>query len=160
MNNKTIIEFGFRIIWRIMEGVNRFRRITPSSISTILQMILSLFPVPSWLDSCCRGHGFESRSTFTCLKTLQFLTESAFDMRKKKTSNENKKASPFNKHHGTMHYCNVHYGLPHLTFTYAVDKYSSTCKWIIIHCTWLFVAIYTRYSFSIHLPYKLEASSL
>ena len=49
MNNKTIIEFGFRIIWRIMEiseGVIRlglaFRRITPSSISKILDKILSL----------------------------------------------------------------------------------------------------------------------
>ena len=43
MNNKTIIEFGFRIIWRIMEiseGV--IRLITPSSISTILHKILSL----------------------------------------------------------------------------------------------------------------------
>ena len=42
MNNKAIIEFGFRIIWRIMEieeGVIRLglrlRRITPSSISII-----------------------------------------------------------------------------------------------------------------------------
>ena len=38
MNNKTVIEFVFRIIWRhmeISEGV-RPRRITPSSISTIL----------------------------------------------------------------------------------------------------------------------------
>ena len=49
MNNKTIIEFGFRIIWRIMEiseGVIhlglRPRRITPSSISIILHKILSL----------------------------------------------------------------------------------------------------------------------
>ena len=49
MNNKTIIEFGFRIIWRIMEiskGVIRLglrpRRITPSSISIILHKILSL----------------------------------------------------------------------------------------------------------------------
>ena len=42
MNNKTIIEFGFRTIWRIMEiseGVIRFGRY---SISKILQMILSL----------------------------------------------------------------------------------------------------------------------
>ena len=39
MNNKTVIEFGFRIILRIMEiseGV-----ITPSSISVILRKILS-----------------------------------------------------------------------------------------------------------------------
>ena len=43
MNNKTIIEFGFPIIWRIMEiseGVIRLRlrprRITPSWISIIL----------------------------------------------------------------------------------------------------------------------------
>ena len=49
MNNKTIIEFGFRIIWRIMEiseGVIRLglrpRRITPSSTSIILHNILSL----------------------------------------------------------------------------------------------------------------------
>ena len=48
-NNKTIIEFGFRIIWTIMEiseGVIRLgvrsRRITPSSISIILHKILSL----------------------------------------------------------------------------------------------------------------------
>ncbi len=49
MNNKTIIEFGFRMIWRIMqisEGVIRLslrlRRITPSSICIILHIILSL----------------------------------------------------------------------------------------------------------------------
>ena len=43
MNNKTILEFGFRVILRIMEiseGVIRLglrpRRITPSSISIIL----------------------------------------------------------------------------------------------------------------------------
>ena len=49
MNDKTIIEFGFRIIWRIMgisEGVIRLglrlRRITPSSISIILHKILSI----------------------------------------------------------------------------------------------------------------------
>ena len=43
MNNKTIIEFGFRVMWRIMEiseGVIRLglrpRRITPSLISIIL----------------------------------------------------------------------------------------------------------------------------
>ena len=49
MNDNTIIEFGFRIIWRIMEiseGVIRLglrpRRITPSSISIILHKILSL----------------------------------------------------------------------------------------------------------------------
>ena len=49
MNNKTIIEFGFCIIWRIMEiseGVIRLglrpRWITPSSISIILHKILSL----------------------------------------------------------------------------------------------------------------------
>ena len=49
MNNKTIIEFGFRIIWRIMEiseGTIRLglqpRQITPSSISIIIHMILSL----------------------------------------------------------------------------------------------------------------------
>ena len=49
MNNKTIIEFGFCILWRIMEisdGVIRFgqrpRRITPSSISIILHKIFSL----------------------------------------------------------------------------------------------------------------------
>ena len=49
MNNKTIIEFGFRIILRIMEiseCVIRLglwpRRITPSSISIILHKILSL----------------------------------------------------------------------------------------------------------------------
>ena len=46
MNNKTIIEFGFRIIWRIMdisEGVIRLglrpRRITPSTICIILHKI-------------------------------------------------------------------------------------------------------------------------
>ena len=46
MNNKTITEFGFRIIWRIMdisEAVIRLglwpRRITPSSISIILHKI-------------------------------------------------------------------------------------------------------------------------
>ena len=49
MNNKTIIEFGFRIIWRIVEiseGVIHLglqpRRITPFSISIILHKILSL----------------------------------------------------------------------------------------------------------------------
>ena len=49
MNNKTIIEFGFPVIWRIMEieeGVSRLRlrprRITPFSISIILHKILSL----------------------------------------------------------------------------------------------------------------------
>ena len=49
MNNKTIIEFGFPIIWRIMkisEGVIRLglqpRWITPSSISIILHKMLSL----------------------------------------------------------------------------------------------------------------------
>ena len=49
MNNKTIIEFDFRIIWRIMEiseGVIRLglrpQRITPSSISIILYKILNL----------------------------------------------------------------------------------------------------------------------
>ena len=49
INNKAIIEFGFRIIWRIMEiseAVFRLglrpRRITPSSIFIILHKILSL----------------------------------------------------------------------------------------------------------------------
>ena len=47
MNNKTIIEFGFRIIWRIMaisEGVIRRGRdnLTPSSITIILHKVLSL----------------------------------------------------------------------------------------------------------------------
>ena len=49
MNNRTIIEFSFRIIFRIMvisEGVIRLglwhRRITPSSISIIFHKILSL----------------------------------------------------------------------------------------------------------------------
>ena len=49
MNNKTIIEFSFRVIWRIMEiseGVIRLglrrRRITPSSISIIRQKILTI----------------------------------------------------------------------------------------------------------------------
>ena len=49
MNNKTIIEFDFRIIWRIMEISEGFirrggrpRRITPSSIPIILHKILSL----------------------------------------------------------------------------------------------------------------------
>ena len=49
MNNEKIIEFGFRIISRIMEiseGVIslslRARQITPSSICIILQKILSL----------------------------------------------------------------------------------------------------------------------
>ena len=44
MNNITIIELGFGIIWRIMEiseGVIRRVR-TTSSISIILQKILSL----------------------------------------------------------------------------------------------------------------------
>ena len=44
MNNITIIELGFAIIWRIMEiseGVIRRVR-TTSSISIILQKILSL----------------------------------------------------------------------------------------------------------------------
>ena len=38
MNNKTIVEYGFRIIWRIMEiseGVICRGRITPSSTSFI-----------------------------------------------------------------------------------------------------------------------------
>ena len=46
MNNKAIIEFGFRMIWRIMqisEGVirrsRRLRRITPSEICIILHII-------------------------------------------------------------------------------------------------------------------------
>ena len=49
MNNKTIIEFGFGIRWRIMEiweGAIRLslrpRRITLSSISIILYKMLSL----------------------------------------------------------------------------------------------------------------------
>ena len=49
MNNKTIIEFGFYIIWRIMEiseGVIcpglRPRGIKPFSISIILHMVLNL----------------------------------------------------------------------------------------------------------------------
>ena len=44
MNNKTIIEFSFRIIWGVMEisDGGRPRRKTPSEISIILQMILSL----------------------------------------------------------------------------------------------------------------------
>ena len=49
MNNEAIIEFGFRILRRIMEiseGVIRLglrpRQITPSLISTILHKILSL----------------------------------------------------------------------------------------------------------------------
>ena len=49
MNNEKIIEFGLRIISRIMEiseGVIRLglraQRITPSSICIILQKILSL----------------------------------------------------------------------------------------------------------------------
>ena len=45
MDNKTIIEFGFGTIWRIMEiseGVIRFGlRITPSSFSIILHKILN-----------------------------------------------------------------------------------------------------------------------
>ena len=46
MNNKTIIKFGFRILWRIIEISEcvihlgpRLRRITPSSISIILHKI-------------------------------------------------------------------------------------------------------------------------
>ena len=44
MNNKTIIEFSFRIIWGVMEisDGGRPRRKTPSEISIILPMILSL----------------------------------------------------------------------------------------------------------------------
>ena len=49
MNNKTIIEFGFRIIWGTMEISEGFislglrpRRITLSSISIILYKVLSL----------------------------------------------------------------------------------------------------------------------
>ena len=63
MNNKTVIEFGFRIIWRIMEiseGVIRLDlrpwRVTLSSISIILHKILSLIhwllnvtPSPHWM---------------------------------------------------------------------------------------------------------------
>ena len=45
MNNKTIIEIGFRIIWRrimeIEEDVIR-RGLAPSSISLILHKILNL----------------------------------------------------------------------------------------------------------------------
>ena len=51
MNNKTIIELSFRIIYRIMEiseGAIRLglrpRRITPSSISIILHKILQPRP--------------------------------------------------------------------------------------------------------------------
>ena len=45
MNNKTIVEFGFRIIWRIMEiseGIIRPGWLKPSLISIILQMILNV----------------------------------------------------------------------------------------------------------------------
>ena len=49
MNDKTVIEFGLRIIWRIMEiseGVIRLglrpRRIPPSWIFIILHKMLSL----------------------------------------------------------------------------------------------------------------------
>ena len=45
MNNKTIVEFGFRIIWRIMEiseGIIRPGWLKSSLISIILQMILNL----------------------------------------------------------------------------------------------------------------------
>ena len=46
MNDKTIIEFGFRIIWRIMEisegVIRRGRTLLPSSISIILHKILRL----------------------------------------------------------------------------------------------------------------------
>ena len=45
MNNKTIIEFGFRIIGRIMEiveGVIRRGQLTHPLISIIIQMTLSL----------------------------------------------------------------------------------------------------------------------
>ena len=60
MNNKTSIDFSFRIIWRIkgiLEGVVRLSQLTLSSISIILQMILSLIQKllniidPSLLDS-------------------------------------------------------------------------------------------------------------
>ena len=56
MNNKPIIEFGFRIILRIMEiseGVIRLglrpRWITPSWMSIILHKILSLESVAHYL---------------------------------------------------------------------------------------------------------------
>ena len=39
MNNKTVIEFGFRIIWRIMEISEGVMPIKPLSISTVLEMI-------------------------------------------------------------------------------------------------------------------------
>ena len=63
MNNKTIIEFSFRIIWKIMEiskdvfRRGRTRRITPSSISIILLMILSLVNADCRLtaDYCLLG---------------------------------------------------------------------------------------------------------
>ena len=42
MNNKTITEFGFRIIWRIMEILEGVITMTISSISIILHEILSL----------------------------------------------------------------------------------------------------------------------
>ena len=42
MNNKTIIEFGFRIIGRIMEISGGGGGGLSSSISIIIQMILSL----------------------------------------------------------------------------------------------------------------------
>ena len=39
MNNKTVIEFGFRIICRIMEISEGVMPIKPLSISTVLEMI-------------------------------------------------------------------------------------------------------------------------
>ena len=82
MNNETIIEFGFCIIWRIMEisgGVIRLglrpRRITPSAISIILHKILSLIhqllilwiSKPNWncllVNHCLINISFGSVST-------------------------------------------------------------------------------------------------
>ena len=53
MNNKTIVEFGFRIIWRIMEiseGIIRPGWLKSSLISIILQMILNVIHFDITMD--------------------------------------------------------------------------------------------------------------
>lgn len=126
--------------------------ISPPLIGTLRTQVAYSSQAPSWLDSSIlgalqryrRGHGFESCSTFTCFKSLQSLTKSAFEMRKKKTSNENTKAQLlltkkfysrsclFQDSIATyMELRTIVTYITDLTSTYAVQP----GKWIIIHYT-------------------------
>ena len=70
MNNKAIIEFGFRSIWRILqikEGVihrgRRPRWITPSEICRILHILLGLIPiVAKYIIGDCRKYPYPTTS--------------------------------------------------------------------------------------------------